>query len=83
MVAKVDQEEVLAPIQREVRAITAVLALSMLAAMLGVGVLWHRRRLGFARRELAEHDQLFAKLGAKRPPALAAERRRLGGRIGV
>ncbi len=33
-------------------------------------------------RELSEHDQLFAKLGAKRPPALAAERRRLGGRIG-
>jgi len=33
-------------------------------------------------RELAEHDQLFAKLGAKGPPALAAERRRLGGRIG-
>ncbi|HYR00046.1 MAG TPA: phosphoenolpyruvate carboxykinase (GTP) [Casimicrobiaceae bacterium] len=34
-------------------------------------------------RELAEHDQLFAKLGAKGPPALAAERRRLGGRIGA
>ena len=34
-------------------------------------------------RELAEHDQLFAKLGAKGPPALAAERHRLGGRIGA
>ncbi len=33
-------------------------------------------------RELAEHDQLFAKLGAKRPPELAAERDRLGGRLG-
>jgi phosphoenolpyruvate carboxykinase (GTP) len=33
-------------------------------------------------RELAEHDRLFAKLGAKRPTALAAERKRLGGRIG-
>jgi len=28
-------------------------------------------------RELASHDALFAKLGAKRPPALAAERARL------
>jgi phosphoenolpyruvate carboxykinase (GTP) len=34
-------------------------------------------------RELAEHDQLFAKLGAKRPEALAAERRRLGVRLGA
>jgi phosphoenolpyruvate carboxykinase (GTP) len=33
-------------------------------------------------RELAEHDRLFAKLGAKRPRALASERERLGGRIG-
>src|SRR5262245_6305914 len=33
-------------------------------------------------RELAEHDRLFAKLGAKRPSALAAERARLGGRLG-
>jgi phosphoenolpyruvate carboxykinase (GTP) len=32
-------------------------------------------------RELAEHDALFAKLGAKGPTALAAERRRLGGRL--
>jgi phosphoenolpyruvate carboxykinase (GTP) len=32
-------------------------------------------------RELAEHDQLFAKLGAKGPPALALERRRLGERL--
>jgi len=33
-------------------------------------------------RELSEHDALFAKLGAKRPAALAAERSRLGGRLG-
>jgi hypothetical protein len=32
-------------------------------------------------RELAAHDQLFARLGDKRPPALAAERERLGGRL--
>ncbi len=32
-------------------------------------------------RELAEHDQLFARLGDKRPAALAAERERLGGRL--
>ena len=29
-----------------------------------------------------EHDLLFAKLGAKRPDALATERHRLGGRLG-
>jgi phosphoenolpyruvate carboxykinase (GTP) len=33
-------------------------------------------------RELSEHDALFAKLGAKRPAALATERARLGGRLG-
>jgi len=32
-------------------------------------------------RELAEHDALFAKLGAKRPPALAQERDRLARRL--
>ena len=34
-------------------------------------------------RELAEHDALFAKVGAKEPAELAHERRRLGGRLGV
>ncbi len=34
-------------------------------------------------RELAAHDQLFAKLGAKRPAALATERKRLGERLGA
>ena len=33
--------------------------------------------------ELAAHDQLFAKLGAKRPVALTAERQRLGTRLSV
>jgi len=33
-------------------------------------------------RELASHDELFAKLGAKRPPALQAEREQLGRRLG-
>ena len=33
-------------------------------------------------RELAEHDLLFAKLGAKGPAALSTERQRLGGRLG-
>ena len=32
-------------------------------------------------RELAEHDALFAKLGYKRPQALASERDRLAGRL--
>jgi phosphoenolpyruvate carboxykinase (GTP) len=34
-------------------------------------------------RELAAHDELFAKLGPKRPGALASERERLGGRLAV
>ena len=34
-------------------------------------------------RELAAHDQLFAKLGTKRPAALEVERARLGGRLGA
>jgi len=32
-------------------------------------------------RELAAHDELFARVGAKQPPALAAERDKLGGRL--
>jgi phosphoenolpyruvate carboxykinase (GTP) len=34
-------------------------------------------------RELKSHDELFAKLGAKRPAALQAERERLGERLGI
>jgi len=34
-------------------------------------------------RELAAHDELFAKLGAKHPAALGAERARLGARLGA
>ena len=33
------------------------------------------------RRELASHDELFAKLGTKRPPALQAERDQLAQRL--
>jgi phosphoenolpyruvate carboxykinase (GTP) len=33
------------------------------------------------RRELAAHDELFSRVGAKRPDALAQERGRLGGRL--
>ncbi len=36
---------------------------------------------GMWTRELAAHDQLFAKLGAKRPAELTAERARLGSRL--
>ena len=32
-------------------------------------------------RELASHDALFAKLGAKRPAALQAEREQLAARL--
>ena len=32
-------------------------------------------------RELASHDELFAKLGAKRPAPLQLERQRLGERF--
>jgi phosphoenolpyruvate carboxykinase (GTP) len=35
------------------------------------------------RRELAAHDELFSRLGTKRPLALDQERRRLGERLGV
>jgi phosphoenolpyruvate carboxykinase (GTP) len=40
-----------------------------------------RTDAGMWTRELAAHDQLFAKLGAKLPVALAAERERLGARL--
>ena len=34
-------------------------------------------------RELSSHDELFGKLGAKRPAALQTERERLGARRAV
>jgi GTP-dependent phosphoenolpyruvate carboxykinase len=34
-------------------------------------------------RELASHDALFAKLGSKRPSALATEREKLAERLAV
>jgi phosphoenolpyruvate carboxykinase (GTP) len=34
-------------------------------------------------RELSAHDELFGKLGAKQPPALMTERKRLGTRLGA
>jgi phosphoenolpyruvate carboxykinase (GTP) len=36
---------------------------------------------GMWSRELAEHDRFFERLGGKGPPALAAERQRLGARL--
>ncbi|MEP6656189.1 MAG: phosphoenolpyruvate carboxykinase (GTP) [Betaproteobacteria bacterium] len=38
---------------------------------------------GMWKRELAAHDELFSKLGAKKPAALVRERNRLGDRLGV
>ena len=35
------------------------------------------------KRELASHDELFAKLGAKQPPALASERKKLGEKLAI
>jgi GTP-dependent phosphoenolpyruvate carboxykinase len=35
------------------------------------------------KRELAAHDELFAKVGGKQPAALVAERQRLGTRLSV
>lgn len=52
LVTKIDQDETLEPLRRQVRATSALVALFLLAAMTGSGWLWNRERLASTQREL-------------------------------
>jgi PAS domain S-box-containing protein len=60
MIAKVDQDEVYAPIRKDAWLAAACIALILLSAMLGLGLVWRQQKLVFALRELAEHKRAEA-----------------------
>jgi len=62
MVAKVDQEEIYGPLHQQAWIIAAIIGLLLLAAMLGIGLLWRQQKLEFSRHELAERKQVEEKL---------------------
>jgi len=62
MVAKVDQEEVYAPYWRRVWMTVIILLLSILAAVLGVGLLWRLRDTQALRKQQVEDHLLNDKL---------------------
>ncbi len=53
LVAKVDQEEIYAPLRQQAATIGLVIAMLMLAASLGMGFLWRQRDTQWLRRQLA------------------------------
>ena len=53
LVAKIDREEIYAPFWRDVSTATLVLAVMLLVVFSGISVLWYRRGLISAERELA------------------------------
>ena len=76
LVAKIDQEEVMAPFRREMSTTIPMLAVLLLAAVTGVSLLWYRRGLAAAEREielqrrsleseaaLRDREQLLSEMG--------------------
>jgi PAS domain S-box-containing protein len=57
MVAKVDQEEVYAPIRRQLLTSGALFGVLLLATMFGVALLWRQRDTAFLRQSLAHEEQ--------------------------
>jgi two-component system sensor histidine kinase/response regulator len=62
MVAKVDQEEIYAPLRRQAWTIGLITCLLLLIVALGVTLLWRQQELAFSRRELTERQQAEATL---------------------
>jgi PAS domain S-box-containing protein len=57
MVAKIDQEEVYAPIRQQLLVNAALFGAMLLTAVLGVGLLWRQRDTAFLRHALAQEQQ--------------------------
>jgi len=64
MIAKVDEEEVFAPLRQEAWGIAIISALTLAVIALSIGSLWRHQKLVYARRELAERKQFDQKLQA-------------------
>jgi PAS domain S-box-containing protein len=62
MVAKVDQEEIYAPIRQQAWTVVVIIGLLLLATLLGLGLLWRQQKLESSRRELAERARAEAAL---------------------
>ena len=62
MEAKVDQEEIYAPLRQEAWTVGLMTALLLLAALLGIGLLWRQQKLESSRRELADRARAEAVL---------------------
>jgi PAS domain S-box-containing protein len=60
IVAKVDKEEIYAPLRKDAWLAATCFALILLSAVLGLGFLWRQQKLAFALRELAEHKRAEA-----------------------
>jgi PAS domain S-box-containing protein len=59
MVAKIDQEEVLAPLRQEAWNVGIITALLLLATLLGIGLLWRQQKLAYARANEARLQTLI------------------------
>jgi PAS domain S-box-containing protein len=57
LVAKVDQEEVYAPLRRQLLISGSLFGVLLLATMFGVGLLWRQRDTAFLRQALAQEKQ--------------------------
>ncbi len=57
MVAKVDLDEIYAPLRQQARMTGLFFGALMLASLLVVGMLWHQQKLLFAQRELLQRKQ--------------------------
>jgi PAS domain S-box-containing protein len=61
IIAKVDREELYAPLRRQVFGIVFVLGSLLLACALLVGLLWHQRNAQFLERELAREKEYLVR----------------------
>ena len=57
MEAKVDLDEVYAPLRQEAKMTGLFFGVLILASLLVVGLMWHQQKLWFARRELVQRQQ--------------------------
>lgn len=57
MIAKVDQEEIYAPLRRQLLVSGSLFGALLLAAIFGVGLLWRQRDMAFLRQALAQEKR--------------------------
>jgi signal transduction histidine kinase/CheY-like chemotaxis protein len=73
VVAKIDQAEIYAPLARQAMAVSGVAVSLLLAALLGVGLLWRQRTATILQNELAERQRAEEALRASETQLRAAK----------